>query len=144
MPHVRQILDELRALSAGLPFNPATAAFTFTIAADDYQQRLLLPPLMKQLAPQAHGMRLRVIPFGTPDTDLLRDDICDPIIQHLFPRYKGLFFASRYFNYQFTPVTTLQLPLKCVQSVFETLNHILLIFHFPFLQPLTHIAAEMR
>ncbi|MFW5823776.1 MAG: LysR substrate-binding domain-containing protein, partial [Marinobacter sp.] len=79
-PHVRQILDELRSLSAGPPFDPATAAFTFTVAANDYQRDLLLPPLMKRLADRAPGIRLQVIPSGIPGPDLLREDVCDLII----------------------------------------------------------------
>lgn len=79
-PHVRQILDELRSLPAGPPFHPATAEFTFTVAANDYQRDLLLPPLMKRLMVQAPGIRLQVIPSGIPGPDLLREDICDLII----------------------------------------------------------------
>ena len=79
-PHIQQILDELRALSAGPPFEPASAEFTFTIAANDYQRDLLLPPLMKQLALEAPGIRLQVIPSGIPGPELLREDVCDLII----------------------------------------------------------------
>ncbi len=79
-PHVRQILDELRALSAGPPFVPARAQFTFTVAANDYQRDLFLPPLMALLREQAPGIRLHVMPSGIPSADMLRDDICDLII----------------------------------------------------------------
>ncbi|SFR63343.1 DNA-binding transcriptional regulator, LysR family [Marinobacter daqiaonensis] len=79
-PHVRQILDELRSLSAGPPFDPETAQFTFTIAANDYQRDLLLPPLMKILSERAPGIRLQVIPSGIPGPEMLRDDVCDLII----------------------------------------------------------------
>lgn len=79
-PHVRQVLDELRALSAGPPFIPAQADFTFTIAANDYQRDLLLPPLMASLRRTAPGIRLHVMPSGIPSADMLRKDICDLII----------------------------------------------------------------
>ncbi|WP_189578473.1 LysR family transcriptional regulator [Marinobacter zhanjiangensis] len=79
-PHVRQILDELQSLSQGPPFEPATATFTFTIAANDYQRDLLLPALMRSLSEKAPGIRLQVIPSGIPGPAMLRDDICDLII----------------------------------------------------------------
>lgn len=79
-PHVRQILDELRALSAGPPFVPAQADFTFTIAANDYQRDLLLPPLVQVLGTAAPGIRLNVIPSGIPSAGMLRKELCDLII----------------------------------------------------------------
>lgn len=79
-PHVRQILDDLRALSAGPPFAPSEADFTFTVAANDYQRDLLLPPFMQTLREQAPGISLQVIPSGIPSADMLRKDVCDLII----------------------------------------------------------------
>ncbi|WP_166266923.1 LysR family transcriptional regulator [Marinobacter caseinilyticus] len=80
VPHVRQLVDDLRALSVGPPFSPAQAEFTFTIAANDYQRDLLLPPLMHTLRETAPGIRLQVMPSGIPSADMLRQDICDLII----------------------------------------------------------------
>ncbi|SFL90080.1 LysR family transcriptional regulator [Marinobacter zhejiangensis] len=79
-PHVRQILDDLRTLSAGPPFVPRDADFTVTIAANDYQRDLLLPPLMQRLREQAPGIGLQVIPSGIPNADMLRKEVCDLII----------------------------------------------------------------
>ncbi|SDW84742.1 LysR family transcriptional regulator [Marinobacter mobilis] len=79
-PHVRQILDDLRSLSAGPPFDPRDAEFTFTVAANDYQRDLLLPPLMQTLRRQAPGIALQVIPSGIPSADMLRKEVCDLII----------------------------------------------------------------
>lgn len=79
-PHIQQILDELRSLPEGPPFDPATASFVFTIAANDYQRDLLLPPLMRALAEKAPGIRLQVMPSGIPTPDRLREDLCDLII----------------------------------------------------------------
>lgn len=79
-PHIRQILDDLQSLSAGPPFSPATAEFTFTIAANDYQRDLLLPGLVKTLRREAPGISLQVIPSGIPSADMLRKDACDLII----------------------------------------------------------------
>ncbi|WP_166256701.1 LysR family transcriptional regulator [Marinobacter salicampi] len=79
-PHVRQILDDLRTLSAGPPFSPKQAEFTFTVAANDYQRDLLLPPLMARLVTAAPGIHLHVMPSGIPSADMLRKDVCDLII----------------------------------------------------------------
>ncbi|MBB5319554.1 LysR family transcriptional regulator [Marinobacter oulmenensis] len=79
-PHIRQLLDELRTLPSGPPFDPATAEFTFTIAANDYQRDLLLPGLMRQLREQSPGISLQVIPSGIPRADLLRKEACDLVI----------------------------------------------------------------
>ncbi|MCG7200128.1 LysR family transcriptional regulator [Marinobacter pelagius] len=79
-PHVRQILDDLQSLSAGPPFSPATAEFTFTIAANDYQRDLLLPGLVKTLRREAPGISLQVIPSGIPSAEMLRKDACDLIV----------------------------------------------------------------
>lgn len=79
-PHIRQILDELQALPSGPPFTPATAEFSFTIAANDYQRDLLLPGLTNIFREQAPGIRLQVIPSGIPSADMLRKDVCDLIL----------------------------------------------------------------
>lgn len=79
-PNVRQILDDLAALSAGPPFRPEDAEFCFTIAANDYQRDLLLPPLAASLRQLAPGISLQVIPSGIPSADMLRKEVCDLII----------------------------------------------------------------
>ena len=79
-PHVRQILDDMHSLASGPPFTPETTEFTFTIAANDYERDLLLPPLMQRLRQQAPGIMLQVIALGIPNAEMLRKDICDLII----------------------------------------------------------------
>src|SRR5690554_1005284 len=79
-PHIRQILDDLQSLSSGPPFTPATAEFTFTIAANDYQRDLLLPGLLAVLRRDAPGVSLQIIPAGIPNADMLRKDVCDLIL----------------------------------------------------------------
>ncbi|WP_372964270.1 LysR family transcriptional regulator [Marinobacter sp.] len=79
-PHIRQLLDDIRTLPSGPPFEPATAEFTFTIAANDYQRDLLLPGLVNILREQAPGIHLQVIPSGIPNPDMLRKEACDLVI----------------------------------------------------------------
>ena len=93
-PHVQQILDELKALPEGPPFDPATARFTFTIAANDYQRDLLLPPLMQRLCERAPGIRLQIIPSGIPTPDMLREDVCDLVITPHAPDTADIFQKS--------------------------------------------------
>ncbi|MEX0605726.1 MAG: LysR family transcriptional regulator [Marinobacter sp.] len=79
-PHVRQLVGELRSLSVGPPFSPDEAELTFTVAANDYQRDLLLPPLMASLRETAPGIRLQVMPSGIPNPEMLRKDVCDLVI----------------------------------------------------------------
>lgn len=72
----RVLLDEMRRFAAGEAFVPATLVTTFTIAANDFQRDLLLPPLLHRLRRQAPGVRLRVIPSDVPGSEMLRDEHC--------------------------------------------------------------------
>lgn len=72
----RVLLDEMRRFAAGEAFAPATLTTTFTIAANDFQRDLLLPPLLHRLRQQAPGVRLRVIPSDVPSSEMLRDEHC--------------------------------------------------------------------
>jgi DNA-binding transcriptional LysR family regulator len=62
---VRQILTQVRrTLQEPLIFEPASARQTFTLAATDYAELLLLPRLMERLATMAPGISLNVLPLG--------------------------------------------------------------------------------
>ena len=76
----RALLDDLRGFASGARFDPASAEFSFTIAANDFQRDLLLPAFFREVARQAPGIRLRVIPSGAPSVDMLRESRCDLII----------------------------------------------------------------
>ena len=79
-PHIRKILDDLHSLSSGPPFTSATAEFTFTIAANDYQRDLLLPGLLSAVRQDAPGIRLQVISADILTADVLHKDLSDLII----------------------------------------------------------------
>lgn len=72
----RVLLDEMRRFVAGAEFDPASLKTTFTIAANDLQRDLLLPPLLRRLRERAPGLVLRVIPSGVPTPELLRGERC--------------------------------------------------------------------
>lgn len=78
--HARQLLEGLRGLVTAGGFEPARFKGTLTLAANDLQRELLLPPILRQLRAQAPGLRLRVIPSGVPTAEMLRDGACDAVI----------------------------------------------------------------
>jgi DNA-binding transcriptional LysR family regulator len=76
----RLLIDGLRAFSQTAGFEPARWSGMFTVAANDLQRDLLLPPLLRRLRVQAPGLVLRVIPSGAPRADLMRGDGCDLLL----------------------------------------------------------------
>lgn len=96
----RSLLDELQAFSVAAGFEPARLHTCFTIAANDLQRDLLLPPLLRRLRAQAPGVSLRVIKSGAPGPALLRDELCQLIITPRPPEGSDLLqkrlFEDRY------------------------------------------------
>lgn len=96
----RVLLDDLRAFATPEGFDPATLQARFTIAANDLQCDLLLPPLLQRLRASAPGVTLRVIPSGVPQPELLRSESCQLIVTPRPPDAADLLqrrlFADRY------------------------------------------------
>jgi len=78
--HARSLLDELRRFSSAVEFDPARLSGLVTIAANDLQRDLLLPPFLRYVRAQAPGIALRVIQSGAPTAELLRDEHCQLVI----------------------------------------------------------------
>ncbi len=76
----RALLDSLRHFAASEDFDPATLRTTFTIAANDFQRDLLLPPLLHRLRQRAPGLALHIVPSGVPTVEMLRDGHCQLVI----------------------------------------------------------------
>ncbi len=76
----RVLLDEMRAFSTTLGFEPAQWRGCLTVAANDLQRDLLLPPLLHRLRGAAPGLTLRVIDSGAPAPELLREQDCQLIV----------------------------------------------------------------
>ena len=74
--HARVLLDDMRRFATGAEFDPRQLASHITIAANDLQRDLLLPPLLARLREVAPGITLRVIPSDVPTADMLRDEHC--------------------------------------------------------------------
>lgn len=73
----RDLLRRLEAFAQTEHFDPARWQATLTLAANDFQRDVLLPPLVARLREQAPGVALRVMPSNVPSLDLLRDGGCD-------------------------------------------------------------------
>ena len=76
----RRLLDDMRRFTTSVAFDAATVSACVTIAANDLQRDLLLPPLLARLRAKAPGLTMRVVSSGAPRAELLRDATCDLII----------------------------------------------------------------
>ena len=76
----RELLSSMESFAMSGDFDPARWQTTFTIAANDFQRDLLLPPLMARLRAQAPGVALRVISSGIPSLEMLRNEHCQLVI----------------------------------------------------------------
>jgi DNA-binding transcriptional LysR family regulator len=61
---IRQGLKLLEAALSGPRFEPATSERRFVVAASDYVELVLLPPLLRRLAKEAPRVRLQLRPWG--------------------------------------------------------------------------------
>lgn len=76
----RELLAGMQRFALHGAFDPARWEATLTIAANDFQRDLLLPPLAARLRAQAPRVSLRIIPSGVPRLDMLRKDECQLVI----------------------------------------------------------------
>ncbi len=76
----RELLATLQGFALAGSFDPARWQTVFTIAANDFQRDLLLPPLAARLRQCASGVVLHIIPSGVPTLDMLRNDHCQLVI----------------------------------------------------------------
>ena len=76
----RGLLRELAQFAHAGDFDPARWQATVTLAANDFQRDLLLPPLAARLREAAPGVVLRIIPSAVPRLEMLRDDACQLVI----------------------------------------------------------------
>lgn len=76
----RDLLHRLQQFAHSERFDPAQWRVTLTIAANDFQRDLLLPPLATRLRQLSPGVGLRIIPSTVPPLELLRSDGCHLVI----------------------------------------------------------------
>ena len=72
----RELLSSMERFAQPGAFDPARWQTTFTVAANDFQRDVLLPPLMARLRAVAPGVALRVIHSAIPSLDMLRHEHC--------------------------------------------------------------------
>ena len=76
----RELLAAMEGFAMSGEFEPSRWRCTFTIAANDFQRDVLLPPLMTHLQHMAPGVVLRVISSNIPSLEMLRQENCQLVI----------------------------------------------------------------
>lgn len=76
----RALLAGLQAFGTAAGFDPARLDQSFTLAANDLQRDLLLPPLLRRLRRRAPGLSFRIVASGAPGPQMLREGPCQLII----------------------------------------------------------------
>jgi DNA-binding transcriptional LysR family regulator len=76
----RELLASLQGFALAGSFDPSRWQTIFTIAANDFQRDVLLPPLAARLRQCAPGVVLHIIPSGVPTLDMLRNEQCQLVI----------------------------------------------------------------
>ncbi|WP_086062521.1 LysR family transcriptional regulator [Muricoccus roseus] len=82
---VQAVLDGMRELARPAEFEPARARLNLTVAANDFQQGLLLPAFFARVSSAVAALEMRVIPSGAPPAELLRTRGCDLLVTPLPP-----------------------------------------------------------
>ena len=76
----QNLLTHMQAFVHLGQFEPARLKDTFTIAANDLQRDLLLPPFLTRLHQEAPNVSLRVVASDIPSVDMLRAQDCQLVI----------------------------------------------------------------
>jgi DNA-binding transcriptional LysR family regulator len=76
----RELLQRLQGFAHLGAFDPARWQATVTVAANDMQRDVLLPPLLARLRTEAPGVVLQVLPSNVPSVEMLRSGRCDLVI----------------------------------------------------------------
>ncbi|RZS53300.1 LysR family transcriptional regulator [Sphaerotilus mobilis] len=96
----RDLLAGLQRLAEPEHVDPASLRGEITIAANELQCHLLLPPLLLRLRQAAPGLTLRILPSRVPGLELLRDESCQLVISPRPPDSHDVLqkrlFADRY------------------------------------------------
>lgn len=96
----QKLLDSLQHFSHGSVFDTKDLELEWTIAANDLQRDLLLPPLAKRLSDKAPKVRLKIISSGVPSLQLLRDQGCQLAITPRPPEGSDI-YQKRIFEDQY-------------------------------------------
>ncbi|QFT73857.1 LysR family transcriptional regulator [Ruegeria sp. THAF33] len=87
----QKVLDGMRALTEGRPFDPQSEQIRIRIATNDMPRELIFPQLLRETRAEDAGLRLEFIPSGVPDPELLRSDRCQLMLTPLPPDGPDIF-----------------------------------------------------
>ncbi|WP_281995331.1 LysR family transcriptional regulator [Ruegeria faecimaris] len=82
---IQTVLDGMRALTDGRPFDPLSEQIDIRIATNDMPREVIFPRLLRDTRAEGARLRLEFIPSGVPDPDLLRSDRCQLMVTPLPP-----------------------------------------------------------
>ncbi len=88
---VQKVLDGMRALTEGRPFDPLSEEMHFQIAANDLQRELIFPALLREARAEGVRLRLDLELSGVPDPAILRSDRCQLALTPLPPDGPDIF-----------------------------------------------------
>lgn len=88
---VQRVLDGMRGLTDGRPFDPMSEEMEFHIAVNDLQRELIFPHLFRVARTEGVQLRLGFLPSGVPGPDLLRSDRCQLMLTPLPPDGPDIF-----------------------------------------------------
>ena len=74
------VVERMKAFAGIGGFDPAGAALSLVVAANDLQRDVLLPDLMRRLAAEGTDTVLRVVSSGRPAAAMLREDRCTILV----------------------------------------------------------------
>ncbi len=88
---VQEVLDGLKGLTEGRPFDPMSEEMNFQIAANDLQRELIFPQMMRNARASGIRLRLNFQASGVPDAAVLRSDRCQIMLTPLPPDGPDIF-----------------------------------------------------
>ena len=88
---VRDILDDIKALTEQRLFDPTLGQLEFTVAANDFQRDLIFPALIRSLTAEGVRCHFHFTPSGIPSTELLRQDRCQLLVTPFPPNGPDIF-----------------------------------------------------
>lgn len=87
----QSVLDGIRALTEGRPFDPQSEQMDFQIATNDMPRELIFPDLLRTTRDDGVRLQLEFIPSGVPVPELLRSDRCQLMVTPLPPDGPDIF-----------------------------------------------------
>lgn len=88
---VQKVLDGMKGLTEGRPFDPQAEEMRFRVAANDLQRELIFPQLLRTARDEGVRLRFDFVASGVPDPAILRNDRCQIMLTPLPPDGRDIF-----------------------------------------------------